>query len=93
LDGSKTEGTDSFKNGQLFGLEIMQTNIQLELKPLTSARFVGAAWVALYHFPEIFEAFPFLDFVRPLISNGNYGVTFFFILSGFLIQHNYGGGI
>ncbi len=68
----------------------MQNNLK-EIRVLTSLRFLGSIWVVLYHFkPQINSAFPKLSFLDPLLSQGNFGVTFFFLLSGFIIQHNYG---
>jgi len=58
---------------------------------LTGLRIVGAAWVFSLHFQHtIFNAFPQLRIFEPLFSRGELGVPLFFVLSGFIIWHNYG---
>ncbi|WP_366143281.1 acyltransferase [Soonwooa sp.] len=54
------------------------------IKPLTSLRFFFAFMVLLSHFP-----FPFNNVFYKIFSNGSVGVSFFFILSGFILTHNY----
>lgn len=56
------------------------------IKPLTSLRFFFAFMVLLSHFP-----FPFNNVFYKIFSNGSVGVSFFFILSGFILTHNYEG--
>lgn len=60
---------------------------------LTGLRIVGAAWVVVYHFQDqLIAAWPVLAPLRPVLaSGGGAGVALFFILSGFIICHNYGG--
>ncbi|MDT7579051.1 MAG: hypothetical protein QOK35_315 [Pseudonocardiales bacterium] len=62
-----------------------------EVRTLTGLRVVAAAWVVLFHFH-----FTALDGVRagvevlgPLVTAGALGVDLFFVLSGFVIAHNY----
>jgi peptidoglycan/LPS O-acetylase OafA/YrhL len=47
--------------------------------------------VVLYHFQDtLYEAWPDLTVFRPVLNLGFSGVPLFFILSGFIIWHNYG---
>lgn len=63
-----------------------------DIPALTGLRIVGAGWVVLYHFqPNLYEAWPKLEVLKPILSQGNFGVPLFFILSGFIIWHNYAG--
>jgi peptidoglycan/LPS O-acetylase OafA/YrhL len=63
----------------------------LEIPSLTGLRFIGAAWVAIFHLQDkIYEAIPFSAQFKPLLNQGYKGVFLFFILSGFIIWHNYG---
>lgn len=58
------------------------------LASLTSLRFFAALAVVLYHLPSIRDSttWSWLHF-----SQGYVGVTFFFILSGFILSHAYAG--
>ncbi|MGQ0623878.1 MAG: acyltransferase family protein [Sporichthyaceae bacterium] len=63
----------------------------VDLPALTGLRIVGAAWVVLYHFQTtLYEALPGMHLMRPILSHGDAGVPLFFVLSGFIIWHNYG---
>lgn len=57
---------------------------------LTSLRFFAALHVLLFHFaqPQVAGA---PEFIRTFIASGNIGVTFFFVLSGFILGYNYLG--
>ncbi|MDO1559245.1 acyltransferase [Brevundimonas sp. 2R-24] len=57
----------------------------LDLKPLTSLRFLAALWVVMFHY------WPRLDvgFTPNLVSKGYLGVELFFVLSGFILCHVY----
>ncbi|GJE55925.1 MULTISPECIES: acyltransferase family protein [Methylobacterium] len=56
------------------------------LHALTALRFVAAAYVLLFHF----DAFYFHDYRKiDAILMGYSGVTFFFLLSGFVLAHSY----
>ena len=59
------------------------------LRSLTSLRGVAAWWVVLYHFQDSFSNHTPQYFTN-LIDQGYLAVDFFFILSGFVIQLNYG---
>lgn len=56
-----------------------------DLRPLTTLRFLAAAWVVLY------TAWPHLDvgFVPVAVAKGYLGVEVFFVLSGFILSHVY----
>lgn len=59
---------------------------------LTSARFFAAAYVVIFHYHN--EVFPLgpngeLSLIRNLVDRGYIGVTFFFILSGYILSLNY----
>ena len=58
---------------------------------LTGLRIVGAGWVALFHFQgPIFDASQSLQTLAPVFAAGYKGVPLFFLLSGYIIWHNYG---
>lgn len=58
---------------------------------LTGIRALAAITIALFHFKDsLYAAFPKTQFLDDWISNGSIFVMFFFILSGFLLFHNYG---
>jgi peptidoglycan/LPS O-acetylase OafA/YrhL len=63
------------------------------MEPLTSVRFFAAMFVVIYHSGSGFiTAQPYVpEFVKSLLLNGYTGVTFFFVLSGFILHHNYRG--
>lgn len=58
-----------------------------QLNALTSLRFVAAMYVFAFHCMTTFFG---LDSSSPLYL-GPTGVTFFFVLSGFILAHNYAG--
>ena len=61
------------------------------LPALTSIRFLAALWVALFHM-QAMQAFSFsLAAVQRLASIGYAGVSFFFVLSGFILVYTYSG--
>lgn len=53
---------------------------------LTSLRFIAALWVVLHHYGESLVPF---DAGRLLLERGATGVSFFFVLSGFILAVNY----
>lgn len=58
--------------------------------PLTGIRFFAAAWVVLYHFhPWLIMLCPFSRLLDPIVELGYEAVPLFFILSGFILSHNY----
>jgi len=60
---------------------------------LTSLRFFAAVYVLLFHSGAGFlgKAVPALSFLETFLGNGYLGVTFFFVLSGFILAHVYDG--
>ena len=56
------------------------------LRALTALRFVAAAYVLVFHYAGFF--FPQAP-IPALIGLGYSGVTFFFLLSGFILAYNY----
>jgi peptidoglycan/LPS O-acetylase OafA/YrhL len=63
------------------------------IKPLTSIRFFAAMIVVMYHSGSGFmTAQAYIPgFVKSLLLNGYTDVTFFFVLSGFILHHIYRG--
>lgn len=60
------------------------------IKPLTSLRFFFAFFVFLSHLSLIKTSDPFFNwFQRNIFFEGYLGVSFFFILSGFILSYNY----
>ncbi len=57
-----------------------------QLDPLTSLRFFAALYVVVFHYGDSFFDKPLLCVFLPL---GYSGVTFFFMLSGFILSYNY----
>lgn len=65
------------------------------IAPLTGVRLVAAVWVVLFHIylyngDELAATHPAVDaVVGPIVSQGDLGVDLFFLLSGFVLAHNY----
>ncbi len=64
----------------------------MQLKPLTSVRFLFSLLVVMFHAIPFFAAaginlWPAA--IMPVIANGNIGVSFFFVLSGFILSYSY----
>ena len=57
--------------------------------PLTGIRFFAALWVVVYHFPYKALVCPYIRILDPLINLGYEAVPLFFLLSGFILSHNY----
>lgn len=57
----------------------------VNIRPLTSLRFLAAAWVILYSYWAELG----LGFTPNFVVDGNLGVDLFFILSGFILSHVY----
>lgn len=60
-----------------------------QLPALTSLRFIAALGVLLLHYRDLLGPLP--AWVMRGIVGGQYGVTFFFILSGFILTYRYNG--
>ena len=58
------------------------------LPALTGARFVAAAVVVLHHYAYFL---PYPAWLARLAAQGQAGVSFFFLLSGFILAYNYHG--
>jgi peptidoglycan/LPS O-acetylase OafA/YrhL len=59
------------------------------IKPLTSLRFFFAFFVCLSHLPFLKEDIRYKVMFETIFSEGFLGVSFFFILSGFILSLNY----
>ncbi len=63
------------------------------LPALTSVRFFAALWVALFHM-QAMQAFTFsAPVIARFASVGYAGVSFFFVLSGFILVYTYSGRV
>src|SRR6266513_712426 len=60
-----------------------------KMNALTSIRFIAAMYVVLFHERAMLSHAPSL--IRNLVSTGNVAVSFFFILSGFVLAYTYLG--
>ncbi|WP_189071121.1 acyltransferase family protein [Deinococcus radiotolerans] len=61
---------------------------RIHLDKLTGVRFLAAILVVLFHFtPPVQERMPVV--LQNLLSNGFVGVSFFFVLSGFILTYSY----
>lgn len=63
------------------------------IRPLTSIRFFAAMFVVFYHSGSTFVSAQagVPEIVKSLLLNGYTGVTFFFVLSGFILHRTYRG--
>jgi peptidoglycan/LPS O-acetylase OafA/YrhL len=65
------------------------------IAPLTGVRLVAAVWVVLFHIylyngDDLAASHPLVNaVVGPIVSQGDLGVDLFFLLSGFVLAHNY----
>ncbi|MCE9634868.1 MAG: acyltransferase [Planctomycetes bacterium] len=62
-----------------------------DLPALTGVRALAALWVLVFHAQwfGLWEAFPSLRPLEPLVRVGYLGVDLFFVLSGFILTHTY----
>jgi peptidoglycan/LPS O-acetylase OafA/YrhL len=65
----------------------MQIDSKQHINALTGMRFFAAFLVLLMHFSDYIK---FPDIFLPIIKAGGIGVSFFFVLSGFLLYIRYG---
>jgi len=56
-----------------------------QLDSLTGLRFMAALAVLLFHIPYVLPSAS----TQPILSDGALGVSFFFVLSGFILSHVY----
>jgi peptidoglycan/LPS O-acetylase OafA/YrhL len=64
----------------------------MQLRPLTSIRFLFALLVVVFHGQDTLKQGGFDEWplaVRAVISHGYIGVSFFFVLSGFILAYSY----
>jgi peptidoglycan/LPS O-acetylase OafA/YrhL len=71
------------------------TDRVVQLPALTSLRFFAAFAVLALHYRDLLGPLP--PWLLKALVGGQYGVTFFFVLSGFILTYNYqgwfGGGV
>jgi peptidoglycan/LPS O-acetylase OafA/YrhL len=65
------------------------SNERRELRPLTSFRFLAALAVGLYHLWYLKDDPAWSGVAHRYFAEGSAGVTFFFILSGFVLAYTY----
>jgi peptidoglycan/LPS O-acetylase OafA/YrhL len=69
--------------------QMTQPRVQ-QIPALTGIRIIAALWVVVGHFSkEMYGLFPGARVAAGVIQGGYLGVEVFFILSGFIISHNY----
>lgn len=83
---------DENTNNRVNGLHVSKQNITpLKTEHLTFTRFIAALIIVFFHFGV--DAPPFNNnFFRPLLVNSGLAVSYFFVLSGFVMVVAYGGG-
>jgi peptidoglycan/LPS O-acetylase OafA/YrhL len=75
------------KQGQQEYPQMQPQPYPVNIKPLTSLRFMAAIWVVCFHFADRLQGAP--DALYALFSHGDLAVDFFFMLSGFILAHVY----
>ena len=73
----------------------MPASSQIRIDVLTSMRFIAAIYVLLFHSggPTLTVSGRLPSFAIHFFANGYLGVTFFFVLSGFILTYVYSGKI
>jgi len=69
-------------------LKGMNISIKPELKPITGLRFLIAFWVFIFHIQIRWPIFHNL-YLAEISNQGAIGMTFFFILSGYVLSYQY----
>lgn len=64
------------------------TQSRPQLPALTSLRYLAAVWVAIFH-AQAMRAFFGPEWLQPIGMVGYLGVSFFFVLSGFILVYTY----
>ncbi len=65
-------------------------NVAAPIASLTAIRFIASLWVVLYHLLPVMQSGSALPALFPrIILCGYMGVSFFFILSGFILAYSY----
>jgi peptidoglycan/LPS O-acetylase OafA/YrhL len=66
------------------------TTLARDIPPLTGIRAIAAMWVVMFHFFGILVLFfPAARHALRWAASGSLGVDLFFVLSGFVLTHNY----
>ena len=68
------------------------TQSRPQLPALTSLRYLAAVWVAIFH-AQAMRAFFGPEWLQPIGMVGYLGVSFFFVLSGFILVYTYAGRV
>jgi peptidoglycan/LPS O-acetylase OafA/YrhL len=71
---------------------IVSHRTEMQLRPLTSIRFLFALLVVVFHGQDTLKQGGFDDWpliLRLIVSHGYVGVSFFFVLSGFILAYSY----
>ena len=63
--------------------------ISKDIKALTGVRFFAALWVVLFHFSAELDLISIVKPFKWFLDLGHLAVPMFFILSGFILSHNY----
>ena len=65
------------------------TSLPRDIPALTGLRSFAAWWVVVQHFGPWLLTLPGAALLAPIVHSGHIGVDVFFVLSGFILAHNY----